>query len=318
MAALIIEIQNRHDHRFHKVDKPTLRVGRALDNDIIVADPSVSPYHFNLHQVADGGYELRSLADENGIRIKGKQVTEAVPLDQLPLSFEAGRTRVRILERSYPVAPTRLIRCRNGSACIFGHWAWAILLFIGFLLVSGVETFLSTPMMLTWESFGETQLTTLIGVTVLVAGLFTVNRLTSHHWDFPASLSFVSLILIATALVDITIPYINYFFTSDIPGSAINLIWGIVLIPWAIGWFLIRLNHSSVLAGAIIVIAVMLPNAFIQVKAITDRYNLLHDFSRVAYYSDVLVPWDHRLQDTISIDEFQNESVKTLGSPAKR
>ncbi len=318
MAALIIEIQNRHDHRFYKVTKSTLRVGRALDNDIIIADPSVSPYHFNLQQREDGRYELRSLADENGIRVRGKQVNDTISLERLPLSFEAGRTRVRILEQSHPVAPTRLISCRNGSACIFGHWGWAVLLFAAFMVVSSLETYLSTPFMLTWESFGETLLTNTVGVIVLAAGLFVVNRLASHHWDFPASLSLVSLILIASILIEGVIPYVNYIFTTDLPGYAITLAWSIVLMPWIIGWFLIRLNHANVLAGAVVVIAVLVPNAFLNIKAVADRYNLLNDFSPAAFYSDDLVPWDHRLQDTISIDEFAETSLQNLKSSTKR
>ena len=129
MAALIIEIPGRGANQYHRIDKPVVRVGRALDNDVILSDPSVSPYHFLIRRNDTGTFELHSLADENGIRLGRRQVHDPIRLTELPLEFDAGRTRIRILSSSQPVAPTRLMSCRNGSSCLFGHWVWALLLF---------------------------------------------------------------------------------------------------------------------------------------------------------------------------------------------
>ena len=45
MAALILEVVARHGSQFHPLDKPVIRIGRALDNDIILTDPAISPHH---------------------------------------------------------------------------------------------------------------------------------------------------------------------------------------------------------------------------------------------------------------------------------
>ena len=129
MATLIIEFPGRNGHEYHKIYRSVVRVGRALDNDIILSDPTVSPYHFVIRRNESGEYELHSLADENGIRIDRRRVSERIKITELPLDFEAGRTRIRLLDRSQPVAPTRLISCRNGGACLFGHWGWALFLY---------------------------------------------------------------------------------------------------------------------------------------------------------------------------------------------
>lgn len=185
MAALIIELPGRHGSQYHKISKPAVRVGRALDNDIILSDPSVSPYHFVIRLNNAGVYELHSLAEENGIRIGRRQVTQAITLTELPLELDAGRTRVRILDPAQIVAPTRLISCLNGGACVFGHWGWALLLFAALMLLSGYDNYLSTPQTLTWKSFWSDQLVIGLSALILSFGLLVINRLTSQRWDYP-------------------------------------------------------------------------------------------------------------------------------------
>ena len=150
MATLIIELPGRGGSQFHKIEKAVTRVGRALDNDIILSDPSVSPYHFTICCNPDGTYELHSLADENGIRIGRRKIEEPFALSKLPLTFDAGRTEVRILDSTQPVPPTRIISCQDGGACLFGHWGWALLLFCLFFAISAVDNYLSTPRLITW------------------------------------------------------------------------------------------------------------------------------------------------------------------------
>jgi cytochrome P450 / NADPH-cytochrome P450 reductase len=56
----------------------TVRIGRAPDNDIVVSHPSVSGYHAELHQTADG-YRLVDLDSSNGTYVNERRIT-AVPL----------------------------------------------------------------------------------------------------------------------------------------------------------------------------------------------------------------------------------------------
>jgi cytochrome P450/NADPH-cytochrome P450 reductase len=56
----------------------TLRIGRAPDNDIVVADPGVSRYHAELRNVA-GTYRIVDLASHNGTFVNGQRATD-VPL----------------------------------------------------------------------------------------------------------------------------------------------------------------------------------------------------------------------------------------------
>ena len=309
MAALILEVVARHGSQFFPLDKPVVRVGRALDNDIILTDPALSPYHLVIRRTPRGLFELVPVADENGIRVGRQRLDQTVRLDELPLEFDAGRTRFRIHERTQPVAPTRLISCRNGGACIFGHWGWAIALFTLMTLVSAYDNYLSTHRLLSWDSYWSDQLVITGTALAMSVGLLVVNRMISHRWDYPAALSFVSLLLIGAFLLAEAATFINYLFTSELPGFAINLGWRALILPAATAWFLIRLNHGNHVTSWIVVVMLYTPFAYVQFKQLDAHYNLLGEFSKKTYYSNSLYPWDYRLEQTIPIQEFVSNGI---------
>lgn len=309
MAALILEVVARHSSQFFPLDKPVVRVGRALDNDIILTDPALSPYHLVIRRNPQGQFELVSVADENGIRIGRQRVDETVRLDKLPLEFDAGRTHFRIHDRAQPVAPTRLISCRNGGACIFGHWGWATALFILLTLISAYDNYLSTHRLLSWDSYWSDQLVITGTALALSVGLLVVNRMISHRWDYPAALSFISLLLIGAFLLDQFATFTNYLFTSEMPGFVINLGWLALILPAATAWFLIRLNHGNTIASWVVIVMLFTPFAYVQFKQMDAHVNLLDEFSKKTYYSNTLYPWDIRLERTIPIEEFVSTEI---------
>jgi len=58
----------------------TLRIGRAEDNDIVVADPAVSRHHAELRNAA-GVYHIADLGSNNGTYVNGQRITTA-PLSE--------------------------------------------------------------------------------------------------------------------------------------------------------------------------------------------------------------------------------------------
>ncbi|NYI03335.1 ABC transporter ATP-binding protein/permease [Allostreptomyces psammosilenae] len=71
--------------------RPT-RIGRALDNDLVVADLSVSRYHAELRALADG-YEIVDLGSHNGTYVNGQPVQRAKlgPNDTLAVGHSSFR-----------------------------------------------------------------------------------------------------------------------------------------------------------------------------------------------------------------------------------
>ena len=67
-------------HVSFTLDKPAFTIGRALDNDIVLAAPvlnadTVSQHHARLHRDQDG-YVVRDLASRNGLAVNGRKTLE--------------------------------------------------------------------------------------------------------------------------------------------------------------------------------------------------------------------------------------------------
>jgi hypothetical protein len=74
---------------------PVVRIGRAVDNDVVLDDPSVSRYHVQL-SLSRGGCVLADLGSTNGTRVDSEAITErllrpgdVIHLGGVPLRFHA-------------------------------------------------------------------------------------------------------------------------------------------------------------------------------------------------------------------------------------
>ena len=76
-----------------------IRIGRALDNDIVVDDLLASRHHAELRTTRDGSFELLDLGSQNGTYVDGRSV--------------AGRTRLR--EGALVAVGDTMLRLHNGT-----------------------------------------------------------------------------------------------------------------------------------------------------------------------------------------------------------
>ncbi|WP_031070481.1 FHA domain-containing protein [Streptomyces sp. NRRL WC-3742] len=69
----------------------TIRIGRALDNDIVVSDLQVSRHHAELRQLPDGRFEFIDLGSHNGIFLNGQRVQRQLvgPQDRLTVGHSS-------------------------------------------------------------------------------------------------------------------------------------------------------------------------------------------------------------------------------------
>ncbi|MDR2496616.1 MAG: FHA domain-containing protein [Tannerellaceae bacterium] len=76
----------------------TLRIGKANDNDFVVAEPSVSRYHAKLSRDGDGSLILEDLSSTNGTFVNGSQILKKriAPSDRIMLgnNFELNVSEV--------------------------------------------------------------------------------------------------------------------------------------------------------------------------------------------------------------------------------
>jgi ABC-type multidrug transport system ATPase subunit/pSer/pThr/pTyr-binding forkhead associated (FHA) protein len=72
-----------------------MRIGRALDNEIVVDDLLASRYHAELRKTRDGGYEIADLGTHNGTFVDGRRISGRSRLDEGSL-VAVGHTLLRL------------------------------------------------------------------------------------------------------------------------------------------------------------------------------------------------------------------------------
>ncbi|MFE7740767.1 FHA domain-containing protein [Nocardia sp. NPDC057455] len=84
-----------HPSAVVRITSPTLRIGRAADNDIVTPDLMVSRHHAELRTVGAGKYQIVDLDSHNGTYVNGSRV-EAVDLADFD-SIGLGHTTFRLV-----------------------------------------------------------------------------------------------------------------------------------------------------------------------------------------------------------------------------
>jgi hypothetical protein len=105
-VALIVEVVDRN-HRVierHRFDGDRVQVGRAYDNDLVIAEPHVDARHCLFERDADGGWHVRDLDSVNGVRVRNRRIHGQAPLAS-GTELVLGRARLHVLDAAHPVPP---------------------------------------------------------------------------------------------------------------------------------------------------------------------------------------------------------------------
>ncbi|MEI9984074.1 MAG: FHA domain-containing protein [Aliidongia sp.] len=134
-----LEILSRHHDvtARHRCGGAAIRIGRGYDNDIVLDDPFVAPYHLRVARAEDGGWVAQDLGTANGIRAEhGKARFETAGLDGERI-IRIGHTLLRLRSTDHPVAAERLDKRR------LPLWPVALLLISGIVGIELVSDWLS-------------------------------------------------------------------------------------------------------------------------------------------------------------------------------
>ncbi len=115
-----------------------LRMGRALDNDLVLDDPHCAAHHAALRVDADGRAQLHDLNTVNGIHVgtarhKGKRLAMVDVVDDGKIQL--GASTIRIRHSSWPLAPELPFSRRM-------VWPWALFALSAALAYTGWDMWL--------------------------------------------------------------------------------------------------------------------------------------------------------------------------------
>lgn len=145
MAGIVIEQLGRGGGPgvFHKLPSLPVRVGRAPANDVILADPYVSPFHLTIEE-SDRGWVVADCTSTNGTFI-GKGTRIGAPVELQSGDFvQAGRTVLRLLAPSHEVPQALPFKPRRSRAATVIIPPLAVGSLLGTFVFAAADRFLDT------------------------------------------------------------------------------------------------------------------------------------------------------------------------------
>jgi len=310
MDSLILEISTRGLHRYESIEGEVTTLGRALDNDIILSDPTVAPHHLKIVRHQDGRLELINLAEVNPTRIDSRHI-DSLETGQLPLSMEIGRVQLCLLARDHPVAETRALAGNGRRGHLFGHGYWDLLLVLACLCVSALDFYLNTFSSFKWSDMLKYLLRdTVLTIGGFVMALAILERLLVNRWEMKQLLTSVCLVYLLFEATSVVAHSLDYLLSADWPGTLLYFGWYLAIIPVAIALYLIHISHIRLERSIVLALLIASPIALPSILQSPEMRALLDNFSTSANYHSRLSHLNWQLRDSVSIATFIEQAQK--------
>ena len=242
MAALIVEVAvgGRHDTQFHHVRSFPFTIGRAYDNDLILADDTVSAHHLQIEasesEAGETGYFVRNLSTENGTWSGARQLGVERESLSSPMSLTLGRSHIKILAPDSAVAPARN----------FPHASWltrwgsdlrvAIALLSTYLILSIYFALEKQSMWLNWEEVLVNQLFEIVLPLVVATVVGFISRILLHRWRFALQLSIACIALGILTFSGEVSSAISYWLTNNSVADMLSSVFIAVSFVGLLAW----------------------------------------------------------------------------------
>ncbi|PID48521.1 MAG: hypothetical protein CR991_11415 [Proteobacteria bacterium] len=312
----ILEVQARGLHQYHKLEQFPVRIGRALDNDIILSDPTVSPYHLVIEKgQKQDELVLRNLSTENGSRLNQQVLNDAVVKLNQPLNLRLGTRRVRLLRTDTTIAPTSVRNCK-GFYLLFCNPFSAIILTVLLGLAFAFEGYLQSYVdkePIFYISGLMPYALLMITFTLLVAA---VSRLFIQHWEVAAAASLVALFMLLPYLIGELGHFLNYLFTADWPLELLLIISNFILLPALLYMYIRMVHHTSFWFALGVALVISLPLFVYQAADLSDKLLIASEYSNEAQFNRTLSSFDIRLEGTHSLGDYMEQMSTALSFEA--
>lgn len=314
MAKMMIEIQTRGLNQYQRLAHFPVTIGRALDNDVILSDRSVSPHHLRLEQDEDGQVFVHNLVLENGTRLNEHPLGEQPVQVPIPSQLVLGDRKLRLVSMDTPVENTYVSHCRSLFAPLCKPF-WAIMLL--FMAIGGllVNDYLDVGLQKDLLFYFSGLLPSLLWILFWTLAISGITRLITHRWEFTPALSVVALFSLMPLVFQEVGRALNYFLTSDAPtmwlvGGVSDFLLLPVLVYAYLHWVLNQ-RHLPALGFALVLSALPLGLRAIN---LLDQVTADKEFSSDPYYNQTLSSLNIHARPALPLADYLKKATEALPS----
>jgi len=306
---LVLEIlpHNNEEHLIHRtIDKFPLTIGRSYNNDIILADPYVSPHHLRI----DNGetWMLSDLNSVNGVYLNGvfQQNGSNLPIRSGD-GVRIGQTELRFYEPHHAISPAiRIYKSHplfSWLSSPLNVWACFMLALAVLMGWTFLEIWTEEPGMVLAAGAAGTVVTVLLWATLWSVG----GRLISHKSYFREHAALISLYLVAGTLTWYIEAYTDFLtnenWFSTVVSYALNFL---LLVPLLYASFALasRMTRQRQLVSSLFLSGSIMAGIFLLGIIGTKSFN------QQPLYPFTLEPYLSWMAPTESVDKFMVNNNK--------
>jgi pSer/pThr/pTyr-binding forkhead associated (FHA) protein len=211
------ELIDRAGHVLHRVrvERLPFRLGRALDNELVLEDPHACAHHAELRYGPEGGVELVDLGSLNGSFLgQERRRRERIELTGGGV-VRLGHTALRYRPADERLPPTELDPLATSSLHGLDR-PWPALGAITLAAaVLAVQSMIGSVQVLKAGTLAGMVLPALLVLALWALAWALVNRVLSHRFHYGGHLAVASLGLVLASAVDTLVGYAGFAFALD-------------------------------------------------------------------------------------------------------
>lgn len=291
---------------YRKFDTFPIKIGRGMDNDVILADPHIDSEHVVIDIIKAQDNEIINIKDNattNGTSINGNSITSSgINIGDV---ISIGVSEIRVLSPDFKVPETIKIEKRNAILDWldkpYSAWICVLVTFFAMQLWSYLEVWTYEHGVLA----AATAAGTVLSIMVWALIWSVASRMIRNKTNFKAHASIASLYLLISVIVWFIQSYVRALTNENIVSEIINYSFGFVsfaaLIYASLSFTSRMMDRKNLNFSAIFALSVVLGMA-------AFGYINNDKFDVRPRYSGSIEPYISALVATDSLDEFMSDN----------
>lgn len=311
--AIVVEILNRSKKMVerHRFNSSLVSIGRSYENDVIISDEYVDPFHLNVELMDDGTFTIHDKASLNGIKLqKGHRIDicENVCSGEL---IQFGRSRLRIIDPYHQVSPTERLSLLDKAVNKVSTWP---LLLILMSIVIGKELwllYLNTPGSFQYQKYSQSLLIFTLTIALYISAWGVLGKIVRHESRYLCHASCLCILLLFYWLYLLSQTFIVYNFNTSEFSKTLDTLFIAILI----GLFMfIGLHLSTYLSDKKSLVAASIVASCWFIYTLSPQFNKQREFSPFPHHNATLLAPQFQIKNAVSIDDFLDQSEQLFNA----